>query len=1115
MIEKIGWNEWLCKTNFSFLTGASHPEDIIQRAQALDYNAIAISDYDGVYGLARTHLCHKRFKAKQKLIYGAELSLDFKTEEPILLRDSVVAIAKSKLGYKNLNQIINYSHRKSKNIPELKLDDFKQFSLDDLIFLQPMRGILRKRDVTKDFQQRRELLPNYHLCVSRLLHPSEDHFIASQQRLARDLSIPKLYTQDSFFHIPQQKPVSDLLHSIRTNLAIPKATKHFFPNAERFLHKPSELQKIYSVFPDLKKSLEYSTELSDSIDFSFSELSYRYPKEMIPEGIDAQAFLEKITWEGARKRFPFITEKVRNHIHRELELIKDLGFADYFLTVWDIVRWARSQNILCQGRGSAANSSVCYVLEITAVDPNNFDLLFERFISKERGDPPDIDVDFEHERREEVIQYIYERYGRARAAMVANVICFKKKGAMRAVGKALGFSEDLLSSASRLHQSKAFRGKATDEIIENVKEEYVDDFSNKTPPLVSPQDFHFEKPKVKPEENFELWQELSRRILNFPRHLGIHSGGFIIAQNNLDELVAQEPASMVGRSVIQWCKEDIEGLGFFKIDVLALGMLTAIRKTFDSISDKYQRDLDLYNIPADDPATYSMIQKADTVGVFQIESRAQMSMLPRLRPKCFYDLVIEIAIIRPGPIQGGVIHPYLKRRQGLEPVVFPSEKLRPILSKTLGVTLFQEQAMRIAIEVGDFSPGESNELRKNIGSWNLPGYQQNLPPMLEKLERGMRKNGLKEHFIKQLLQQMRGFAEYGFPESHAISFAYIAYASSFLKCHYPAAFFTAVLNSQPMGFYSPHALLQAAQRDGVKVYPVCIQNSNWDVKLEPVKGKEPPLYAIRMGFRLVNSLGKRAAQRVIEAREKAGPFKSFEDFLSRCLLYRDELTALAATDCFKVFGLERKEALWLSEALPIKPLVEQKEKKITWQKENSFEKVEKDFRSFGTSLENHPVTLVKQKYWPYDIPIERVTSSKDFSKVIRNQIIQVFGMILVRQAPPSAKGMVFLTLEDEHGFINLAISPQVYKEYYPLIENQAFICVKAKMQREGGAESLWVKSFYLAKSDDNIVSMQSKRVRANSIPEKRTNLQETKKWIEKHKLKFKELRELTATRNYQ
>ncbi|MGB5327952.1 MAG: error-prone DNA polymerase, partial [Gammaproteobacteria bacterium] len=507
------------------------------------------------------------------------------------------------------------------------------------------------------------------------------------------------------------------------------------------------------------------------------QLGYHYPGEMIPQGHDAQSYLQLLVLQATQEKFNHQPSgRILRQIEHELELIEKLNFADYFLTVWDIVSWARQQQILCQGRGSAANSSVCFVLGITSVNPDQFELLFERFVSMERGDPPDIDVDFEHERREEVIQYIYQRYGRDRAAMVANVVTFRGKGSLRAVGKALGVDDQLLQQMSKIASSRYFRGSGTENIVMALKNDYEND-----------------NPRAQ-KISWKLWLQLSGKLHGFPRHLGIHSGGFMLADKPLNCLLPQEPATMQGRSVIQWSKEDIEALGFFKIDILSLGMLSAMRKCFDYIEFYHGKHLSLDSIPDDDQATYQMIQKADTVGAFQIESRAQMSMLPRLKPACFYDLVIEVAIIRPGPIQGEVIHPYLARRDGLEPVTYPDERLRPILQRTLGIAIFQEQAMRIAIAVGNFTAGEANELRKKIGSWGIKDFNRDLNPLLIKLEQGMRDNDIKPEFAEQILGQMKGFAEYGFPESHAVSFSLIAYASCYLKCHFPAAFYISVLN---------------------------------------------------------------------------------------------------------------------------------------------------------------------------------------------------------------------------------------------------------------------------------------------------------------------------------
>ncbi|MCB0379214.1 MAG: error-prone DNA polymerase [Bdellovibrionales bacterium] len=1052
-IKKYGWHEWLCKSNFSFLAGASHPGELLKRASVLGYKSLAFNDFDGVYGLARAHINNRDLKKEgfdvSSLIYGAELHLEPDHDQPILLQNTVALIAKSKKGYHNLCKIFSLAHKDSKLKAFLSLSDLLKQDVSDLALIQPMRGAIRN---SQDLSYIKDLKDHFHddayMALSRHLHPSEDVWVQRSLGLAKKYELPTLFCQDVFFHEPERKVMSDLLQAIRTNLTMDQAGAHFFPNAERHCKDLSDLAGLFGGFPDFEKSLIASRELFETCQFSFDELKYQYPKEMIPQGFTAQSFLEKVTWEGARERFgEHLPCKVVQTLSRELDLIEQLDFADYFLTVWDIVRWARHQNILCQGRGSAANSSVCFALGITSVDPTLFDLLFERFISMERGDPPDIDVDFEHERREEVIQYIYRHYGRKRAAMVANVITFKHKGALRAVGKALGMDENTLSMVAKLMGSKYFRGKGLNEVLNETKNQIDKATGIKTS-----------------DTTWRLWGRLSQELKGFPRHLGIHSGGFVLTDQTINHLVAQEPATMEGRTVIQWCKEDIEGLNFFKIDILALGMLTAVRKSFALLKDHYNRPFDLYDIPQEDEATYTMIQKANTVGTFQIESRAQMSMLPRLKPKTFYDLVIEIAIIRPGPIQGGVIHPYLKRRQGIEPIVYPDERLKPILSRTLGVAIFQEQAMRIAIAVGDFTPGEANELRRHIGSWNLSKFEQRLDPWVQKLERGMRRNNIAEEFIQQIVEHMKGFAHYGFPESHSISFAFIAYASCYLKCHYPAAFFCSVLNSQPMGFYSPHALLQAAGRDGVEVLPICAQKSQWDNSLENIaKNNRPPLFAIRLGLRLVNGLSQKAARHLVDMRGEK-PFSDFDDLLRRTNLYRDDITALAAANAFQSFGFSRREAIWKAESVPLKPLIDIEETKIKWSVEQKMQSIQSDFMAFNTSLGPHPTQIIREDHWSYDIPTDKIILAKNFEHIPRNHVIEAFGMILVKQAPPSAKGMVFVTMEDETGFINLAFTPQVYEQYFKIVESESHLLITGRMQKEGAGHSILVKKVHKRKA---------------------------------------------------
>jgi error-prone DNA polymerase len=692
------------------------------------------------------------------------------------------------------------------------------------------------------------------------------------------------------------------------------------------------------------------------------------------------------------------------------------------------------------------------VLGITSVNPDQFELLFERFVSMERGDPPDIDVDFEHERREEVIQYIYQRYGRDRAAMVANVVTFRGKGSLRAVGKALGVDDQLLQQMSKIASSRHFRGSGTENIVMALKNDYEND--NPGAQKIS----------------WKLWVQLSDKLHGFPRHLGIHSGGFMLADKPLNCLLPQEPATMQGRSVIQWSKEDIEALGFFKIDILSLGMLSAMRKCFDYIEFYYGENLGLGSIPDDDQATYQMIQKADTVGVFQIESRAQMSMLPRLKPACFYDLVIEVAIIRPGPIQGEVIHPYLARRDGLEPVTYPDERLRPILQRTLGIAIFQEQAMRIAIAVGNFTAGEANELRKKIGSWGIKDFNRDLNPLLIKLEQGMRDNGIKPEFAEQILGQMKGFAEYGFPESHAVSFSLIAYASCYLKCHFPAAFYISVLNSQPMGFYSPHALLQAAKREGIQLLPVSLNNSNWDHQLE--QSGPGQRYAIRPGFRLVNGLAESAVAKIVQRRSESGGWHNFEQFTRDCELARDDITALAAANVFSDFTDSRSDALWKSEAAPYKPLLDYADDGIDWKPEGKLESIQKDFRAFKTSLGKHPVEVIKGEQWPYAVAPEKFTLSQRLNELPADIDIFAFGMVLVKQSPGSAKGMVFVTLEDEAGFINLAFTPQVYARFYRQVDQQPFLAVVGRLQRVNESHSILVKRVFDFESGADLLSLR-------------------------------------------
>jgi error-prone DNA polymerase len=1063
------FNEWLCKTNFSFLQGASHPRDLIETASRLGYQSLCINDFDGAYGLARCYRELERLKQQEqghhqglKLNYGAEIHLQRDHDLPLILQDTLVLVAQDHHGYTNLNRLLSQSHRESKDYAHLPLEFLLNSKVDGLIAIQPMRGPMRGRnpsDARKQDQQLRHaelkhlFEGRYFLAISRHLHPAEDRWINVTLELARKHQLDYLLCQDVFFHDRAQKRVSDLLQAIRNNRVFDECQAHFFANAERCLHRADELRRLFSVIPDYQRALGLSQALNRTCQFNLDQLGYHYPKEMIPAGLEAHAYLRQLVQQGVEQKFnQKPPTRILQQLEHELTLIRQLDFADYFLTVWDIVSWARQQHILCQGRGSAANSSVCFVLGITSVNPEQFDLLFERFVSMERGDPPDIDVDFEHERREEVIQYIYRRYGRERAAMVANVITFRGKGALRAVGKALGADDALLKKMSKIASSRYYRGSGTDNIVMALKQDH--EAGNPAATRVS----------------WQLWMELSEKLYGFPRHLGIHSGGFMLADKPLDCLLPQEPATMPGRSVIQWSKEDIEALGFFKIDILSLGMLSAIRKCFDYVEHYYGKRLRLDGIPDDDQATYAMIQKADTVGTFQIESRAQMSMLPRLKPACFYDLVIEVAIIRPGPIQGKVIHPYLARRNGLEAITYPDERLRPILERTLGIAIFQEQAMRIAIAVGNFSAGEANELRKKIGSWGIKDFNRDLHPLLCKLEQGMHDNNIKAEFAEQIIGQMKGFAEYGFPESHAVSFSLIAYASCYLKCHFPAAFYISVLNSQPMGFYSPHALLQAARREGIELLPISLNHSQWDHSLERAAPAQD--YAIRLGFRLIKGLSSGSAEQIIACRKESLKWNDFEQFARDCQLARDDLTLLASSNLFAELGDSRSNALWKSEAAGYKPLLDPLDDGIDWKPETRLESIQKDFSAFHTSLGKHPAQIIKQEQWPYRVAKEKFVVANRLLELPADCDVFAFGMVLIKQSPGTAKGMVFVTLEDETGFINLAFTPQMYTRFYRAVDQQPFLAIVGRLQRVHESHSILVKRVFDFRRGAELLSMR-------------------------------------------
>ena len=1039
------WNEWLCHSNFSFLSAAAHPEEMVSRAIELAYHGLGFCDYDGVYGIVRAFRERKRLQKKNpnihlKLFYGAELHLEKDHEQALLLQNTVVLYAQTHEGYKNLCALLSGSRKEGKTNPHLPLAELLTKDVSGLVALLPMRGLLRRSKPGLYLEQAKALsahfAPYCYQVISKHLHPAEDCWIKPALECANKLQIPLLFSQDAYFDHANKKDLHDLLQAMKQNHKIEEVTSHLFPNDRRFLQAQPTLHRLYSRIPGYGQALQNSLDLSRSFQFDLDQLCYHYPKEMLPEGFIPQDYLKHLVREKAHERYgKVIPEKVSKLLLHELDLVKQLGFADYFLTVWDIVAWARKQGILCQGRGSAANSSICYVLGITAVNPNNFDLLFERFISVERGDPPDIDVDFENARREEVIAYVYKRYGRDKAAMVCNLITFRKKGALREVGKALGVPEKLLSKASKKLGSFAMRGLDLHLVFEQLRAE---------------------EPTL-PQHIWPLWEKMSARIKGYPRHLGIHSGGFMLSDKTIDWLVPREPATMENRTVIQWSKDDIEALGFFKIDLLALGMLTAMRKSFDLIQSHYGKKVNLATIPEDDPATYEMIQKAETVGVFQIESAAQRASLPALQPRNFYDLVIQVAIIRPGPILAGVKHPYLKRRAGLEKIAYPDQRLEPILKRTYGTIIFQEQLMRVAMTVGGFTAGEADEIRKNIGSFAITG---DISKWTKKLYEGMKKESLPTDFIQGVIKQIQGFSSYGFPESHAASFALIAYASCWLKKHYPAPFFVGLLNSQPMGFYSPDTLIKTARHEGVAFLPISIQKSSWDATLEAM---EEGGFAVRLGFNLIKGLSKSSIEEMLQQREQRGGWKFLEEVFESGTLNRKDLSSIAAANAFLGIKESRRQAIWKTEAY-IPPLKEPTisylphplsgEEQVNFLEESALERVEADYKAMRTSLGRHLALLIKEQAWLYPVAVEQVITAQQIHSIRPGSWVTLFGQVLVRQSPGTAKKMLFITLEDESGTIQVVVTPKVFAQYSGLIEGQRFLCIQGKYQLNNGAVSI-------------------------------------------------------------
>ena len=980
--------ELACLTNFTFLRGASHAEELVERAAQLGYAALAITDECSLAGVVRAHVEAKA--RKLPLIIGSSFTLSCGLR--------LVLLAQTREGYGNLSELITLARTRDAPKGEYRLaaQDLAQppashahlrGAPECLAILVPEHGM----DAGKLTAQARwvaTVFPGRAWLGLTLQHQSRDDLHREcVETTARLCGLPVTALGQVEMHVRSRKPLHDTLTAIRLGKPVSECGYALAANAERHLRTRLRLANLYSA-----AALQQTLAIARRCTFNLDELRYEYPDEIVPEGATPASYLREQTYLGAHRRFgATLPAVVAEQIEKELALIHELNYEAYFLTVYDIVRFARSQSILCQGRGSAANSAVCYCLGITEVDPARGNSLFERFISKERNEPPDIDVDFEHQRREEVIQYIYEKYGRVRAALTAVVISYRPRSVLRDTGKALGVDPAIVDAVAKAHQWWDSRG----ELLRGFEGCGLDPASSTA----------------------RLWAALATLLLGFPRHLSQHPGGFVIARGKLSRLVPIENAAMAARSVVQWDKDDLDAMRLLKVDVLALGMLSVIRRTLDLVARRRGEPFSMQSIPADDPATYDMICQADTVGVFQIESRAQMTMLPRLKPRKFYDLVVEVAIVRPGPIQGGMVHPYLRRRQGLEPETYPSEKVRAVLARTMGVPIFQEQVMQIAMVAAGFTGGEADELRRSMAAWRRKG---GVDRFRVKLIGGLLAHGYTKDFAEAIFRQIEGFGEYGFPESHAASFALLAYVSAWLKCHEPEAFLAALLNSQPMGFYAPAQLIQDARRHRVRVLPVDICASDWDSKLVP----DTPRPAVRLGMSLVKGMTQAAALR-IEAERARQPFTSTADAARRADLSRHDLDALASADALRSLAGHRRQARWEAAAgaparglLRDAPIVETDAPLLTAPSEG--QTVADDYRALQFTLHRHPVALLRPQ-----LQARRFETAAMLNHYPDKRLARACGIVTVRQRPGTAKGTIFVSIEDETGPVNIVVRPEL------------------------------------------------------------------------------------------
>ena len=1008
------YTELQVTSHFSFLRGVSSAEELFGQAAALGIEALAVVDRNSLAGIVRAHEASKATGVR--LIVGCRLDLTCGT--------SILIYPTDRPAYARLCRLLSLGKKRGgKAKCLLDWPDLVAYGEGLIAVLVPDEADdlcgLRLRRLRDAFGERA------HLALTLRRRPNDQLRLWQLSNLAAEMRVATVVTNDVLFHEPGRRLMQDVVTCIRHNVTIDELGDRRERHADHYLKSPEEMHRLFAHYPE---ALGRTTAILKRCRFSLDELAYQYPDERSHPELTAQQTLEKLTWEGAEERYPEgLPKRVKRTLRHELGLIEKLDYAPYFLTVNAIVRFARSKGILCQGRGSAANSAVCFVLGITSIDPGRNDLLFERFVSEERREPPDIDVDFEHERREIVIQWVYDTYGRDHAALCSTVIRYRTKGALRDVGKALGLPEDLIKTLSRQVWGWSEDG---------VQPEHVEGLNLNVN-----------------DSRLRLTLDLARQLMGTPRHLSQHPGGFVLTQDRLDELVPIEPAAMADRQVVEWDKDDIDALHFMKVDVLALGMLTCMKRGFDLLTEHKDITLDLATIPAEDPRTYAMIRKADTIGTFQIESRAQMSMLPRLKPRTFYDLVVQVAIVRPGPIQGDMVHPYLRRREGIEPIHYPKPVLEKVLGKTLGVPLFQEQAMRVAIECAGFTPGEADMLRKSMATFKFTG---GVSHFRDKLIKGMVANGYEEEFAERTFKQLEGFGSYGFPESHAASFALIAYASSWLKCWHPDVFCAALLNAQPMGFYAPAQIVRDARDHGVEVRPVCVNTSHWDCTLEAT-GDESR-FAVRLGLRMVKGFANAHGATLVAARADE-PFADIDDLWRRTRVPTAALVQLAEADAFRpALGLARREALWAIKALRDEPLPlfaaaadreeciapEINEPAVALRPMTAGSEVVQDYCHVGLSLRAHPLSFLRE-----DLRRRRIVTCDEAVDAPNGRWLEAAGVVLVRQRPGSAKGVMFITLEDETGIANLVVWPKVFEANRRTVLAASMMGVRGRIQREG------------------------------------------------------------------